>query len=128
MHAKSFIVDGRVGMTGSVNCTDFGMERNDEELTVHGSAAIIAKMTGKFYDLWEDCIPVTREILDRRGEKAAERRERSRSVSVAEGEPEKPKGKRNEKKKSAAETLEDYSLGETRQDLAGDCASNSSGT
>jgi phosphatidylserine/phosphatidylglycerophosphate/cardiolipin synthase-like enzyme len=66
-HTKSWIIDGEVFLTGSVNCTHGGMENNLEHLIVIRDKATVNKAIETFEAWWKNSRSkeVTKERMDK---------------------------------------------------------------
>jgi phosphatidylserine/phosphatidylglycerophosphate/cardiolipin synthase-like enzyme len=53
-HTKSWIIDGEVFLTGSVNCTHGGMENNLEHLIVIRDKVVVNKAIETFEEWWKN--------------------------------------------------------------------------
>jgi len=58
MHAKSWLIDNRVFITGSCNLTHNGLENNREQMIRTTVPSVIAKAASEFQALWEVASPV----------------------------------------------------------------------
>ena len=63
MHAKSFVVDGRVLFTGSVNLTHNGMENNKEHMFRICDPYPVAQVEADFEELWEESEDVDDDMI-----------------------------------------------------------------
>jgi phosphatidylserine/phosphatidylglycerophosphate/cardiolipin synthase-like enzyme len=85
-HSKSFLIDGRVYMTGSVNLTHGGLEHNVEDLLVVTDGEVLSKAEQVFDTQWDRATPVSDRDMQRMTEtwerrEAVKKKEGRRSVS-----------------------------------------------
>ena len=86
-HSKSWLVDGRVYLTGSVNLTHGGLEHNIEDLLIVTEKNAIAGAAASFETQWARATPVSDDDITTMTEtwearnNAKQRRSSSRSVS-----------------------------------------------
>jgi phosphatidylserine/phosphatidylglycerophosphate/cardiolipin synthase-like enzyme len=64
MHAKTFVFDEAVLLTGSVNMTHNGLENNKEHLFRMTEPAVVAKVMSDFEQEWVTAERVTQENID----------------------------------------------------------------
>ena len=64
MHAKTFIVDGRVVFLGSTNLTHNGLENNKEHLLKIYESIIVDKIAADFEETWNIAEEVTQQGID----------------------------------------------------------------
>ena len=85
MHAKAWLVDGRLALLGSVNSTTNGLTKNYELLVQMRGGSVIAELAAAFISLWEHPLTTRRsdEDLDvciAKHEQMKEARRKPRSV------------------------------------------------
>ncbi len=86
MHAKAYIVDGKVVLTGSVNLTHNGLEKNKEHLLEIHDSGTVAAILADFNTEWENAEVITPALMDRMKENHTKRdrsTRRSRSQSLS---------------------------------------------
>ena len=64
LHAKNFIIDHRVLLTGSVNLTQNGLEKNIETLLWITDPAVLGSASADFEKWWKLAKPVTHVEID----------------------------------------------------------------
>ena len=74
MHAKTFVVDGRVAFIGSVNLTHNGLENNKEHLLKVYESIIVDKVAADFQETWEVAEEVTPSELQEMVERDRKRK------------------------------------------------------
>ena len=113
MHVKNLVVDGKILMTGSVNLTHNGMERNKEHLYRITTKSAIEDVMVDFDREWAEATQVTQTMIDAMMEKWSKRKEpqvsRSRSLSG-------PRGRNPESAVSRSLTSELESVSEAVQE------------
>ena len=63
MHAKSWILDGTIVLSGSVNLTHNGLENNKEHLLKLTSPTVVGKFQADFDELWTQADVVSLAFL-----------------------------------------------------------------
>ena len=81
MHAKTWLFDGEVVITGSPNTTENGLTNNEEELWKLQLPQCAQFVRDHFEKVWNGSLPVTGEDVENAEEKVQWRRSRSRSAS-----------------------------------------------
>lgn len=56
MHHKTFIVDGKVVITGSMNPSKNGDERNDENILIIYNEDLAQQYLGEFEYVWNEAV------------------------------------------------------------------------
>ena len=87
LHAKTWILDDSLALSGSVNTTDCGMQGNKEHMFVISQQEAVVKLLADFEGLWSVADPLSQEVLEKlasgyhsKMQERAERRSRSKSV------------------------------------------------
>jgi hypothetical protein len=82
MHAKSWIFDDKVLVTGSCNLTHGGLENNVEHMYKIATIGVIQQLKQSFLSLWETATEVTQAEIDIMISKQEKRELRKRSASL----------------------------------------------
>ena len=64
LHAKSWLLDSAVVLTGSVNLTSGGMSRNKEHMLRITTPSVVRSFAEGFEDLWAKAEPITAEYCE----------------------------------------------------------------
>ena len=64
LHAKSWLLDNAVVLTGSVNLTSGGMSRNKEHMLRITTPSVVRSFAEDFEDLWAKAEPITAECCE----------------------------------------------------------------
>jgi hypothetical protein len=85
MHTKTWVIDSEVALTGSVNMTHNGLEKNKEHLFEIGDSGVVKGITTDFDEEWqraEDVTPAVKKqmIVDMQNRESKSRRSRSASA------------------------------------------------
>ena len=79
MHAKSWIIDGKILWDGSCNLTHGGIENNYEHLLKITTPAVVKQARESFEALWDASEVVTQASIDRMNKIYEEKQEKSKS-------------------------------------------------
>ena len=101
LHARPWVLDDAVVLTGSVNLTSNGMNRNKEHMLRISTPSVVRSYAEDFEDLWNKAEPISeeycesqisawRELPEIKEEKKKEKLRRSRSASLPRGDSTKP--------------------------------------
>ena len=64
LHAKSWVLDNAVVLTGSVNLTSNGMSRNKEHMLRITTPSVVRSYAEDFEELWSRAEPITEEYCE----------------------------------------------------------------
>ena len=64
LHAKSWVLDNAVVLTGSVNLTSNGMNRNKEHMLRISIPSVVRSYADDFKDLWSKAEPISEEYCE----------------------------------------------------------------
>ena len=87
LHAKSWVLDDAVVLTGSVNLTSNGMNRNKEHMLRISTPSVVRSYAEPISEeYWESQIVAWRKLPEIKEEKKKEKLRRSRSASLPRGD------------------------------------------
>ena len=102
LHAKTWILDDSLVLSGSVNLTECGMQGNKEHMYLITQPEVVTDALADFEGVWREAEPLSEELLERIAKEYAQRIEekdqkekdkaehRSRSKSVQREAPARP--------------------------------------
>ena len=107
MHVKTLVVDRKVLLTGSVNMTHNGLEKNKEHLYRIENPSTIETVMTDFEEEWQEAEPVTDDVIENMMEKYAEKEAQKEEARIAkEAEKEAKKEEARSAKEAAKEAKE----------------------